>query len=88
MDEIYGDNKKGIVKTIFIVFIGVVLLTYFGIDLEQAVKSELVSKNISYSYRMIKQTWGIATSSVDKTIHSIKNIGISKRATSTEEALQ
>jgi len=68
--------QKGIIKTIVIVLIGIVFLSYFGIDLEQATKSDLLRKNLSYSWEVVKSTWNnYIVGSVDRVVTSVKNVG-------------
>lgn len=50
-----GNNQnRGIIRTIVIVIIGIILLSYFGIDLEQVSKSDLLKKNLAFTWDTTK----------------------------------
>ncbi|OHA26331.1 MAG: hypothetical protein A3C06_04805 [Candidatus Taylorbacteria bacterium RIFCSPHIGHO2_02_FULL_46_13] len=50
-------KQRGFVKTIILILIALIALSYFGIDLEQATKGPLFVKNVSFTWHVIEKVW-------------------------------
>jgi uncharacterized membrane protein (Fun14 family) len=50
-------NQRGFVKTIVLILIGVVMLSYFGINLEEVTKNQLFKKNLAFTWREVTYVW-------------------------------
>jgi hypothetical protein len=51
------NDQRGIIKTIVIVLIGIILLSYFGIDLQKATQTDLFRKNLSFTWDTVVMVW-------------------------------
>lgn len=51
------NSQRGIVKTILIVLIGIIILSYFGINLQQVTQSDLLKKNLAFTWGIVTTTW-------------------------------
>jgi len=49
--------KKGLIKTIVIIVIALIVLGYFGFNVEDIIKSEKVQANLSYVWGLIVKLW-------------------------------
>ncbi len=51
------NRQKGIIKTIFIFIILLIIVSYMGIDLEEAASKPLFTKNLKYTGEVVKSGW-------------------------------
>ena len=68
-------TNRGIVRTIILIAVAILLLSVFGIDLQEAVKEPLLKKNFQFIWTGTKNTW----------TNYIYNPIFQKKATSTGE---
>ncbi len=63
-------KRGGFAQMIITIIIAVVILSLFGVDLEERIKSPLIQKNLSYSWSIVKAglgwVWEKATTLVGK----------------------
>jgi hypothetical protein len=52
-------EKKGFIKTIIIIVIALIVLGYFGFDVESIIKSERVQGNLNYVWGIIAKVWDL-----------------------------
>ena len=52
-------QKKGFIKTIIIIVVALIVLGYFGFDVENIMKSEKVQKNLNYVWDIISKVWNL-----------------------------
>lgn len=52
----FGDHR-GIVQLIVILLIAIVLVSYFGIDLQQAFTTPLLKKNLEFTWSLVVYAW-------------------------------
>jgi len=52
-------EKKGFIKTVIIIVIALIVLGYFGFDVENIIKSEKVQKNLNYIWDMVSNVWNL-----------------------------
>lgn len=52
-------EKKGFIKTVIIIVIALIILGYFGFDVENIIKSEKVQKNLNYVWDMVSKVWNL-----------------------------
>lgn len=50
-------SQRGIVQLVIILLIAILSLSYFGIDLEQAVTKPLFKKNLIFTWNTAKSVW-------------------------------
>ncbi|MDD4803938.1 MAG: hypothetical protein PHN69_02080 [Candidatus Pacebacteria bacterium] len=50
-------KKKGFIKTIIIIVIALIVLGYFGFDVENIIKSDKVQKNLGYVWNIVSKIW-------------------------------
>ena len=50
-------KQRGIITTIVLILIAILLLSYFGIDLQKAVGQPLLQKNITYTWHVVTVLW-------------------------------
>lgn len=56
----YTSNKKqGLIRTLVLVFIGILILSMLGIDLKETVESEMAQKNIGYVKATVITIWNV-----------------------------
>lgn len=53
----FKNDQKGLIRTIIIIIIAIVILSYFGFDLKNIFTSEQVQKNLSYVWNFIVNIW-------------------------------
>lgn len=51
------DTNRGIIKTILIIVIGVVILSYFGFNIREIVENPTTQSNLSYVWNMAVSVW-------------------------------
>ena len=51
------NSERGIVKLIVTIIIGVIALSYVGIDLEQVFTTPLLKKNVNFTWEKSKLIW-------------------------------
>ena len=51
------NKQRGIIKYIFLLFIAILILSYFGFDLEKFMNSEMVVKNLTYVKGFVLDLW-------------------------------
>ncbi len=51
------DTNRGIIKTIFIIIIGVVILSYFGFNIREIVENPTTQNNLSYVLNAAVNIW-------------------------------
>lgn len=54
------------IKAIIYVIIGIIILSYFGIDLKRAVENPTTRENFTYVSQMILKGWDWAKAKIDK----------------------
>ncbi len=52
-----GNIQGGFIKTIIIIVIALLILSYFGFDLEKTVKDPATQKNFNYVQRVVLGIW-------------------------------
>lgn len=61
-------NRGGFVQMIVTIVISLLMLSFFGVDIEERIKSPLIQKNLSYAWSVTKAgfswVWGKASSLV------------------------
>ncbi|MFA5934506.1 MAG: hypothetical protein WC827_01310 [Candidatus Paceibacterota bacterium] len=51
------EEKKGFIKTIILIIVALIILGYFGFDVENIIKSERVQKNLNYVWDIVSKVW-------------------------------
>lgn len=51
------NKRQGIIKTIFLIIVAVIVLSYLGFDLKKIMTSDLVQKNFTYLSETAKAVW-------------------------------
>jgi len=49
--------KQGLIKTLIIILIAILVLSYFGFDIKKTVESEMTQKNIGYVKALTITLW-------------------------------
>jgi hypothetical protein len=52
-------EKKGFIKTIILIVIALIVLGYFGFNIESIIKSEKVQANLNYVWGLITNIWNL-----------------------------
>jgi hypothetical protein len=50
-------QNKGFVKLVILILVGILILSYFGIDLRGLVNSDATRENVSYVWSFIQGLW-------------------------------
>lgn len=50
-------QRSGFIKTIVIIVIALIILGYFGYNIEDIMKSPLVQKNLNYAWDLVQYVW-------------------------------
>jgi hypothetical protein len=50
-------TKQGIVKTVILIIIALLILSYYGFDLKQTVESPTTQSNFSYATKFVVNVW-------------------------------
>lgn len=58
MNYIKKENK-GFIKTVILIVIALIVLGYFGFDVENIIKSERVQGNLNYVWGMVAKFWNL-----------------------------
>ena len=56
---LFVTEKKGFVRTIILIVVALVILGYFGFDVENIIKSEKVQNNLNYVWDMVVKVWNL-----------------------------
>lgn len=51
------NKQKGLIRMIILVIIAIAILSWYGVDIKNFFSSELVQKNFSYVWNLIKVFW-------------------------------
>jgi len=51
------NKKQGIIKLIILIVIGILILSYFRIDIRRIVESDMAQKNLGYVWGIIQYCW-------------------------------
>ncbi len=51
------EEKRGLVKMVLLIVVGLVVLGYFGYNLRDIVNSPSVNENLAYAWDMLKRAW-------------------------------
>jgi len=54
---IHQPEQKGFIKLIIVIVIALLILSYFGFDLEQLAKNPTTQKNFNYVERIVLSIW-------------------------------
>lgn len=52
-------KNRGFIKTIIIVVIAIIILSYYGIDLKKVITSDQVKANLAYVWNIIVNIWDL-----------------------------
>ena len=53
------EEQKGFIRTIILIIIALIVLGYFGFDVESIIKSEKVQKNLNYVWDIVVKVWDV-----------------------------
>lgn len=53
----YLNQKSGFVKIILIIVIALIIVGYFGLDVQEILASPVVQKNLTYAWDLAKNVW-------------------------------
>ena len=51
------NKQSGLIKFIFIIIIGIIVLSYFGFDIKNIIESPRTQENLSYVWGMVSGVW-------------------------------
>lgn len=51
------EKQKGFVKAIIIILIALIVLGYFGFNVQNIIQSPMVQKNLNYGWSMVSYVW-------------------------------
>ncbi len=51
------NSQKGFIKIIVIIVIALIVLSYYGFDIEKTIKSPLTQKNLNYVQQIALSVW-------------------------------
>jgi hypothetical protein len=49
--------RRGFIKTIIVIIIALIILGWFGFDVESIIKSDKVQKNLNYVWDIVVRLW-------------------------------
>ncbi len=50
-------KQQGLIRLLVIIIIGILILSYFGFDIQKTVESEMAQKNIGYTKALVLTVW-------------------------------
>lgn len=59
MNKFSNNMNKGFVRTIILIVVILIVLGYFGFDVESIIKSEKVQKNLNYVWDIVVKVWDL-----------------------------
>lgn len=51
------NNQKGLIKTIIVILIAIIVLSYLGFDIKKIFESEYLQKNLNYVWDILRTVW-------------------------------
>jgi len=51
------NKKRGIIKLVILIVIGILVLSYFRVDIRQIAESDLAQKNLGYVWGIVQYFW-------------------------------
>jgi hypothetical protein len=51
------NKQQGIIKLIVLIIIGILILSYFRVDIRRIVESDIAQKNLNYVWGLVQYVW-------------------------------